>query len=73
MISFQQGFGSLCIQYALYGAVLKFAEVIIREVTLALVPPKPKPKTQVSISNISCGFIVISISKVYLIKYSLVP
>ncbi|KAK8747544.1 hypothetical protein OTU49_016443 [Cherax quadricarinatus] len=41
-----KGFGALCIQYALYGAVLKFAEVIIREVTLALVPPKPKPKTQ---------------------------
>lgn len=41
-----KGFGSLCIQYALYGAVLKFAEVIIREVTLALVPPKPKPKPQ---------------------------
>ncbi|KAK4308638.1 hypothetical protein Pmani_019674 [Petrolisthes manimaculis] len=41
-----KGFGSLCVQYALYGAVLKFAQVIIREVTLALVPPKPKPKTQ---------------------------
>ncbi|XP_042229132.1 solute carrier family 25 member 46-like isoform X2 [Homarus americanus] len=41
-----KGFGALCIQYALYGAVLKFAQVIIREVTLALVPPKPKPKTQ---------------------------
>ncbi|KAK7071696.1 hypothetical protein SK128_026186 [Halocaridina rubra] len=41
-----KGFGSLCIQYALYGAVLKFAEVIIREVTLILVPPKPKPKPQ---------------------------
>lgn len=45
---FWQGFGSLCIQYALYGAVLKFAQVIIQEVTLALVPPKPKPKLQVS-------------------------
>lgn len=41
-----KGFGALCIQYALYGAVLKFAQVIIQEVTLALVPPKPKPKVQ---------------------------
>ncbi|KAG0728418.1 Solute carrier family 25 member 46 [Chionoecetes opilio] len=41
-----KGFGALCIQYALYGAVLKFAQVIIQEVTLALVPPKPKPKIQ---------------------------
>ncbi|XP_050708852.1 mitochondrial outer membrane protein SLC25A46-like isoform X1 [Eriocheir sinensis] len=41
-----KGFGSLCIQYALYGAVLKFAQVIIQEVTLALVPPKPKLKVQ---------------------------
>lgn len=41
-----KGFGALCIQYALYGAVLKFAQVIIQEVTLALVPPKPKLKVQ---------------------------
>ncbi|XP_068238161.1 mitochondrial outer membrane protein SLC25A46-like isoform X1 [Palaemon carinicauda] len=41
-----KGFGALCMQYALYGAILKFAEVIIREVTFILVPPKPKPKPQ---------------------------
>ncbi|CAL4155199.1 unnamed protein product, partial [Meganyctiphanes norvegica] len=41
-----QGFGALCIQYALYGAVLKFAHIIIREVTFILAPPKPKLKHQ---------------------------
>lgn len=41
-----KGFGALCLQYAVYGAVLKFAEVIIREVTLVLVPPKPVSKPQ---------------------------
>lgn len=57
MVCDWQGFGALCLQYALYGAVLKFAQVIIREVTLALVPPKPKPKTQVSVGqpgNMDC-------------------
>lgn len=41
-----KGFGALCLQYALYGTVLKFAHIIIREVTFLLAPPKPKPKQQ---------------------------
>ncbi|XP_076067839.1 mitochondrial outer membrane protein SLC25A46-like isoform X3 [Oratosquilla oratoria] len=46
ILGLYKGFGALCLQYALYGAVLKFAHVIIREVTLLLAPPKPKPKPQ---------------------------
>lgn len=41
-----KGFGAMCMQYALHAAVLKFAQVIIREVTFILVPPKPKLKQQ---------------------------
>lgn len=43
-----QGFGALCLQYAVYGTILKFAHVIIRDITFFLSPPKPKPKPQVS-------------------------
>lgn len=51
-----QGFGAMCMQYALHAAVLKFAQVIIREVTFILVPPKPKLKQQVCFGRLFTSF-----------------
>ena len=36
-----QGFGAVCLQYAAYGLVLKFAHVIVREVSTLMQPPPP--------------------------------
>lgn len=45
-LGLMKGFGALCLQYAAYGLVLKFAHVIVREVSGALAAPSPpSPRT----------------------------
>ncbi|RXG73112.1 Solute carrier family 25 member 46 [Armadillidium vulgare] len=50
-----KGYGALCIQYAMYGTVLKFAHIIIRDVSLFLSPPVPKPISQSHVAPLTPG------------------
>uniref|UniRef100_A0A2P2I4F8 Solute carrier family 25 member 46-like n=1 Tax=Hirondellea gigas TaxID=1518452 RepID=A0A2P2I4F8_9CRUS len=45
-LGLMKGFGAVCLQYAAYGLLLKFAHVIVREVTSALSGPTAAPRNQ---------------------------
>ena len=50
---FLQGFGALCLQYAAYGALFKFAHVIVREVS-AMISNSEAAQAPTEVRKLTC-------------------